>query len=83
MKQLLITILLLLGATCISAQTSAELSKKEQYKSEIRSTLQLDYSLPDYSTTRISSYLSTTRPGSQSASPKITRQEEMSMTCFL
>ena len=37
-----------------SAQNSAELSKHDQYISEVRSKLQLDYSLPDYSTTRIS-----------------------------
>ena len=54
MKPFLITILLFFGATCISAQSSAELSKKDQYKSEVRSKLQLDNSLPDYSTTRIS-----------------------------
>lgn len=54
MKPFLITILLLLGATCISAQTSEDITKKDQYISEIRSKLQLDYSLPDYSTNKIS-----------------------------
>ena len=39
------------------AQNSAELSKKELYKQEVRSKLQLDYSLPDYSTSKISSKL--------------------------
>ena len=32
MKQILITMLLLLGAISISAQTSTELSKQEQYR---------------------------------------------------
>ena len=53
MKQLLITMLFLLGATNISAQTSGEISKQEQYKQEIRAKLQLDYSMPDYSIHKI------------------------------
>ena len=53
MKQILITMLLLLGAISISAQSSAELSKQEQYKSEVRQTLNLDYSMPDYHTGKI------------------------------
>lgn len=53
MKQILITILLLLGATNISAQTSGEISKQEQYKQEIRAKLQLDYSMPDYSVYKV------------------------------
>ncbi len=54
MKQILFILLLSVGVMTTFAQNSAELSKKEQYKSEVRSRLQLDYSLPDYSTTRIS-----------------------------
>ena len=55
MIKFLIIILLLLGATCISAQTtSAELSKQELYNQKVREKLQLDYTVPDYSTTRIS-----------------------------
>lgn len=45
--------LLLFGAISTSAQTSGEISKQEQYKKEVREKLQLDYSLPDYSTSRI------------------------------
>ena len=55
MKCFLFALSLLLGATSISAQTSSELSKIEQYKAEVRSKLQLDYSMPDYSTSKIDS----------------------------
>lgn len=54
MKQILFILLLSVGVMTTFAQTSAELTKKEQYKQEVRSKLQLDYSMPDYSTTRIS-----------------------------
>lgn len=53
MKQILITMLLLLGAISISAQSSAELSKQEQYNTEVRQKLNLDYSMPDYHTGKI------------------------------
>ena len=46
-----------MGVMTTFAQNSAELSKKELYKQEVRSKLQLDYSLPDYSTSKISSKL--------------------------
>lgn len=45
--------LFLLGATSVSAQSSAEQNKQEQYKQEIRGKLQLDYSMPDYSIHKI------------------------------
>ena len=57
MKQILFILLLSLGVMTTFAQNSAELSKKELYKQEVRSKLQLDYSLPDYSTSKISSKL--------------------------
>ena len=54
MKRILFIILLSLGVITTFAQISAELSKQEQYNQEVREKLQLDYSLPDYSTCRIS-----------------------------
>lgn len=33
--------------------TGAEMSKQDQYKQEVREKLQLDYSMPDYSTSRV------------------------------
>ena len=57
MKQILFILLLSVGVMTTFAQNSAELSKKELYKQEVRSKLQLDYSLPDYSTSKISSKL--------------------------
>lgn len=53
MKQILIPILLLFGTMGVSAQTNTEINKQEQYKQEVRSKLLLDYSLPDYSTSKI------------------------------
>ena len=49
MKHILITLLLLLGAANLSAQSSWSATNEEQYKSEIRQELNLDYTLPDYS----------------------------------
>lgn len=53
MKQILITMLMLIGIMSISAQTSSEISKQEQYKREVQKKLQLDYSMPDYSISKI------------------------------
>ncbi len=54
MRNIVIVILLFIGGVAtISAQTDAEVSKQEQYKQEIREKLQLDYSMPDYSTSKI------------------------------
>lgn len=55
MKHILITLPLLLGATNLSAQSSWRTSSSmdEQYKAEVRRELQLDYSMPDYSTHKI------------------------------
>lgn len=53
MKKTLIIIFLLMGVVTISAQTNAEMNKQEKYKAEVREKLQLDYFLPDYSTSRI------------------------------
>lgn len=44
---------MLLGTMSISAQTSSEISKQEQYKREVQKKLQLDYSMPDYSISKI------------------------------
>ena len=49
MKQILITLLLLLGAANLSAQSSWSTTNEDQYNSEIRQELNLDYTLPDYS----------------------------------
>ena len=51
--KLLITILLLLGATGISAQTSAKPSLDSVKIAEYREKLSLDYSMPDYSVKKI------------------------------
>ena len=53
MKKILITMLLLLGATSISAQTSAKQSMDSAQISEYRAKLALDYSMPDYSVKKI------------------------------
>lgn len=53
MKHIIITILLLFAAMGVSAQGDAEMSKEEIYKQEIREKLKLDYSMPDYSITKI------------------------------
>lgn len=47
MKQILITMLLLLGVMRVSAQGSAGMSKEEIYKAEVREKLQLDWSIKD------------------------------------
>ena len=57
MKQILFILLLSVGVMTTFAQNSADLTKKDQYKSEVRSRLQLDYSVADYSTNKISSKL--------------------------
>ena len=51
--KLLLTILLLLGATSISAQTSAKPSLDSVKIAEYREKLSLDYSMPDYSVKKI------------------------------
>ena len=56
MKHILITMLLLLGAAgtvSVSAQSTWGNTSDDQYKSEVRQTLNLDYSLPDYHTGKI------------------------------
>ena len=45
--------LLLMGIVIVSAQISPKFDKQEQYKVEVREKLQLDYSMPDYSTNSI------------------------------
>ena len=56
MKQILFTLLLLLGATTLYAQklpiTSAE-EREAMYKSEMKEKLAIDYSMPDYTTNRV------------------------------
>ena len=53
MKLLLITMLLLFGATSISAQTSTKPSLDSVKIAEYREKLSLDYSMPDYSVKKI------------------------------
>ena len=60
MKQILITMLLLLGAAGsvpASAQSTWGTVSDDQYKSEVRQKLNLDYSMPDYTTHKIDSKL--------------------------
>lgn len=53
MKKILFTMsLLLLSAATLSAQPSGQ-SQDDQYKSDIRQKLNLDYSMPDYSVKKI------------------------------
>ena len=54
MKHLLISICLLLVATTLSAQQSADQDQQALYNAEVRSKLALDYSMPDYKTSKIS-----------------------------
>ena len=54
MKHLLITICLLLVATSLSAQPSADQDQQALYNAEVRSKLAIDYSMPDYKTNKIS-----------------------------
>lgn len=53
MKKILFTMfLLLLGAATLSAQPSGQ-SQDDQYKSEVRSKLAIDSTLPDYTTYKV------------------------------
>ena len=56
MKQIFITLLLLLGAAesvPVSAQSTWGAPSDDQYNAEVRQTLNLDYSMPDYHTGKI------------------------------
>ena len=55
MKQIALTFLLLFTAGTLSAQSQklSEAEKQEQYKNEVREKLALDYSMPDYSISKI------------------------------
>ena len=53
MKTMLITMLLLLGAASLSAQTVAETDKQALYNAELRQQIGLDYSMPDYAVKKI------------------------------
>jgi hypothetical protein len=52
MKKILFTMLLLLSAATLSAQPAGQ-SQDDQYKSEVRSKLALDTTLPDYTTHKV------------------------------
>ena len=52
LKKLLFTLLLLLGATTLSAQPSGQ-SQDDNYTIELRQKLNIDYSLPDFSTSKL------------------------------
>ena len=53
MKSILLSLLLLLGAASLSAQTVAETDKQALYNAELRQQIGLDYSMPDYSVKKI------------------------------
>ena len=55
MKQFLITMFLLIGAGAanLSAQSTWTTTNEAQYKSDIRQKLNLDYSMPDYTTSKV------------------------------
>ena len=53
MKSILLSLLLLLGAASLSAQTVAETDKQSLYNAELRQQIGLDYSMPDYSVKKI------------------------------
>lgn len=52
LKKLFFTLLLLLGATTLSAQPSGQ-SQDDNYTIELRQKLNIDYSLPDFSTSKL------------------------------
>ena len=53
MKSILLTLLLLLVAASLSAQTVAETDKQALYNAEVREKIGLDYSMPDYTIDKI------------------------------
>lgn len=53
MKHFLILLLLFIGVTTSYAQTSSVTTQDEQYKSELREKILLDYSMPDFSTSKL------------------------------
>lgn len=53
-KKLILTFFLLLLALCSFAQPSADQDQQALYNAEVRSKLALDYSMPDYKTSKIS-----------------------------
>ena len=55
MKKLLFTFFLLLIALSSFAQPGADQDQQALYNAEVRSKLALDYSMPDYNTSKISS----------------------------
>ena len=52
LKKLFFTLLLLLGATTLSAQPLGQ-SQDDNYTIELRQKLNIDYSLPDFSTSKL------------------------------
>lgn len=60
MKKILFTMLLLLTAVTLSAQPSGQ-SQDDQYKSEVRSRLSLDTTLPNYTTHKVNPQVMGTR----------------------
>ena len=55
MKQILLLLFLLLGAGAanLSAQSTWTTTNEAKYKSDIRQKLNLDYSMPDYTTSKV------------------------------
>ena len=60
LKKLFFTLLLLLGATTLSAQPLGQ-SQDDNYTIELRQKLNIDYSLPDFSTSKLDSKVIGTR----------------------
>ena len=53
MIKIILTLLLLFGATNLSAQSSLGGFNEDQYNSEVRQKLNLNYSMPDYTTHKV------------------------------
>ncbi len=52
-KKILVSFLLLLGAASLSAQSASETDKQALYNAELRNKLNIDYSMPDFSTSKL------------------------------
>lgn len=52
-KKLFFITLLLFGAASLSAQSASETDKQALYNAEVRNKLNIDYSMPDFSTSKL------------------------------
>lgn len=64
MKQILLLLFLLLGAGAanLSAQSTWTTTNEAKYKSDIRQKLNLDYSMPDYTTSKVNPKVTSINP---------------------